>query len=64
MPAVVEQGDWYLSAFCPTCQTYFRFLGDLSQGTSTLIPYVYRLICPDCYEEVHCHTNDVKRDHD
>ncbi len=64
MPAVVEQGGWYLAAFCPTGQGYFRFLGDLSQGTSTLVPYTYNLICPDCSEEVQCHSSDVKREHD
>ena len=64
MQEVVEQGGWYLSAFCPTCQKNFRFMGDLSQGKSLLISYSYNLICPDCNEEVICHTSEVKREHD
>jgi len=53
--------EWLLTVFCENCNKRFILLGDASNGTSVLPPYIYVAPCPHCHHLGQYHTSIVER---
>lgn len=53
--------EWLIAVSCENCTERFVLLGDVSNGTSWLIPYTYVASCPYCHHSGKYHTSTVER---